>query len=340
MTTILVTRGSPLALAQAHLVLAQCRSTFPERAFTIRTVKTTGDKRQRASMAKPDAHLPKGLFTKELENALLDGTADLAVHSLKDLPTDLPEGLILGAVLEREDPRDVLVYRGNGSQQRRGFPSGLRVRDLPANTVVATSSTRRREQLLRANPHLRIVEIRGNVGTRLRRLADDPGLDATILAMAGLRRLGYEVQSDAALSTASPEGDGPVVPHGLLASILTFDEMLPCVGQAAIGIEIRRSNDDAAAICSRINHQPTMACVRAERAFLHGIGGGCQSPVAAYAEAEGAILRMRAISFRTKIAVEVVASGDPVKPVELGLSLAGRLKDLESRPVNPRSSSR
>lgn len=330
---ILVTRGSPLALAQTQLVLERCRAEFPERAFEIRIVKTTGDKHQAASMAKPDVGLPKGLFTKELENALLDGTADLAVHSLKDLPTELPEGLILGAVLEREDPRDVLIYRGAGCSHGRCFLPGLRLRDLSAGAVVATSSTRRREQLLRANPGVGIVEIRGNVGSRLQKVADNSGLDGTILALAGLKRLGYALRSDGSL-------DGPealATPPGALASILSLDEMLPCVGQAAIGIEIRRGDNDAAAICSRINHQPTMACVRAERAFLRRMGGGCQSPVAAYAKAEDAIIRLRAISFRTESAQAVVADGDPAKPEDLGLCIAGRLKNLESGSVNPRS---
>src|SRR3989440_10861528 len=184
-TTIsLATRGSALALAQANLVLAQCRAAFPKLRFELKIVKTTGDKLQTASLAKEGVELPKGLFTKELEVALLKHKADLAVHSLKDLPTELPAGLKLGAVGKRADVRDVLIYRDAdyleaaeanidsaewtpGQSKRRGFKGKVGLKDLPAGTVVATSSTRRKAQLLTHNPNLKVPEIRGNVVTRL-----------------------------------------------------------------------------------------------------------------------------------------------------------------------------
>src|SRR5882757_9357376 len=141
---IICTRGSALALAQSNLIAAQCRAAFPELKFKLQIIKTTGDKLQKASMAKTDPSLPKGLFTKELEVAMLNGEADLAVHSLKDLPTELPDGLILAATPPREDVRDVLIYRAPGGS-KRGFPANLEIKDLPAGATIATSSTRRKQ---------------------------------------------------------------------------------------------------------------------------------------------------------------------------------------------------
>ena len=160
---IIATRGSALALVQSNAILVQCRDAFPERAFEVRIFKTTGDKLQTASLANTE--LPKGLFTKELEVALLNGEADLAVHSLKDLPTALPAGLILGAAGRREDVRDVLLYRSGEGGSLRGFPPGLTIHGLPKGATVATSSTRRGAQLQELRPDLKIVPIRGNVGS-------------------------------------------------------------------------------------------------------------------------------------------------------------------------------
>lgn len=288
------TRGSPLALAQANMVADACRAAFPELTFELQIIKTTGDKLQTASMAKGE--LPKGLFTKELEVALLDGRVDLCVHSLKDLPTELPDGLKLGATCKREDVRDVMLYRDAShfkdasNESLRGFGPNLAVKDLSPNAVVATSSTRRRAQLLAIRPDLKMIEIRGNVATRMQKLATQPEMDATILAFAGLKRLGYQITSDGRIQ-------GKDVPAGLLASILDVDSMLPCVGQAAIGIEVRANDEPIEKICARLNDSPTFQCVTAERAFLAGMGGGCLTPVAAYAEVTGDQIQMRAVSF-------------------------------------------
>lgn len=288
-TIIIGTRGSALALAQSNMVAAQCRAAFPELTFELQIIKTTGDKLQTASMAQGD--LPKGLFTKELEVALADGRVDLCVHSLKDLPTELPPGLKLGAVGERVDVRDVLIYREVAySKGSRGFSAHLTAKDLPEGATVATSSTRRRAQLLALRPDLKTIEIRGNVATRMQKLAAQPEMDATILAFAGLKRLGYELTADGRIT-------GKDVPAGLFASIMDVDSMLPCVGQAAIGIEIREQDERIEAICARLNHYQTFQCVTAERAFLSAMGGGCQAPVAAFAEASGDQIRMRAVSF-------------------------------------------
>ncbi len=332
----LATRGSALALAQANIILAQCRAAFPKLIFELKIIKTTGDKLQTASLAQEGKTLPKGLFTKELEVALLKHKADLAVHSLKDLPTDLPAGLKLGAVGKREDVRDVLIYRdadylravkadenstewSPGQSARRGFKPGLSVKDLPVDAVVATSSTRRKAQLLTQNPRLKVPDIRGNVVTRLQKVAEKAELDATVLALAGMSRLNFRV---------TPEGrlEGDAVPDGLLAAVLDTEVMLPCVGQGAIGIEVRENDERISTICERLNHFNTRQCVTAERAFLAAIGGGCQSPVAAYAVVSGNQLRMRALSFAAGLVRYAEAARALNEPVELGQQLACELK--------------
>jgi len=332
----LATRGSALALAQANLVLAQCRAAFPELSFELKIIKTTGDKLQTASLAQEGKALPKGLFTKELEVALLKHRADLAVHSLKDLPTELPAGLTLGAVGQRADVRDVLIYRDAdylraaevdkaaaqwppSQSARRGFKPGLVVKDLPAGAVVATSSTRRKAQLLTLNPGLKVPDIRGNVVTRMQKLAERAELDATVLALAGLTRLNFHITTEGRL-------EGDAVPDGLLATVLDTDEMLPCVGQGAVGIEVRENDKRIAAICERLNHFNTRQCVIAERAFLAGMGGGCQSPVAAYAEVVGGQLQMLALSFASGPVRHAHAKRPIEEATELGRQLAAELR--------------
>jgi hydroxymethylbilane synthase len=334
---LIATRGSALALAQANFVLAQCRAAFPRLAFELKIIKTTGDKLQTASLAQEGKSLPKGLFTKELEVALLEQRADIAVHSLKDLPTELPAGLKLGAVGKRADVRDVLIYRdaaylksaprkpapgegqSSGQADRRGFARAARFNDFPAGAVIATSSTRRKAQMLETNPKLTVVDIRGNVLTRLQKLMDSEKLDATLLALAGLSRLNFRV---------TPEGklEGDAVPPGLLATVLEPDEMLPCVGQGAIGIEVREQDERIDAICERLNDFHTLQCVTAERAFLAGMGGGCQSPVGAYAEVAGEKIRMRAISFASGPVRRADAARPLTEAVALGQEMAARFK--------------
>jgi len=291
--TYIATRGSALALAQANDVREQCQKAFPESSFELKIVKTTGDKLQTASLA--NANLPKGLFTKELESALLNAEAGLAVHSLKDLPTELPPGLILGAVTKREDARDVLIAR-----------EPMRLKNLKEGATVATSSTRREAFLLDRRPDLKIVPIRGNVPTRLKRFAEKPELDALVLAAAGLIRLGYKF------------GEINAVP-------LTLDEMLPCVGQAAIGIEIRADDPETRAVCAKLNDPITFACVSAERAFLKRMGGGCQVPVAAFAGVHGDQLHIRAASFFAKPPRRGEITGSITEAERLGQQLAERL---------------
>lgn len=333
---VIATRGSALALAQANLIFDQCRKAFPRLKFEIKIIKTTGDKLQTASVAGGATSLPKGLFTRELEVALVKRKADLAVHSLKDLPTELPAGLKLGAVGKRADVRDVLLYRdaeylrseaGNasalewmpGQSDRRGLTLQSTVVDLPKQAVVATSSTRRKAQLLTLRPDLKVVEIRGNVVTRLQKLAEQPQLDAIILAAAGLERLHFEI---------TPEGRlrGDAVPDGLLAVILEPEVMLPCAGQGALGIEVREDDGRIAGICERLNHYNTQQCVTAERTFLNAMGGGCQSPIAAYADVVGEQLRLRALSFAGTAPRRGELRGDLKSAIALGEHMATELK--------------
>ena len=314
---IIATRGSALALAQTHMILEMCRQAFPELRFDYQIIKTTGDKLQKASMSKTDPSLPKGLFTKELEVALLEGQADLAVHSLKDLPTELPAGLMLAATPKREDVRDVLIYRAE-KNRLRGYQAHLQLKDFPKGATIATSSTRRKEQLLAVRPDFKTVEIRGNVATRMKKVADHGDLDATVLALAGLKRLNFALNADGTIT-------GEAVPDAMFASVIDVAEMLPCVGQAAIGIEIRERDERIARICERLTDFNTFQCVTAERSFLRAMGGGCQSPVGAHAEINGETLTLKAVSFRDGSARRATGQRPIAEAEGLGKAVAAEL---------------
>lgn len=308
---IIATRGSALALAQANHVFDECRGIFPRLAFEIKIIKTTGDKLQAASLTQAGQSLPKGLFTKELEVALLRNQVDLAVHSLKDLPTELPGGLALGAVLKRVDPRDVLVFK-NDACGDGPLPQ------LAEGALVATSSPRRQAQLLAARPDLRIEEIRGNVPTRLEKIAKSSDLLATVLAAAGLKRLHFKME-DGRLA-------GDAVPDGLRAVPLGPEVMLPSAGQAALGIEVRAEDERIGSICARLNHYHSRQAVTAERALLAGMGGGCSSPLGTLATVEGERMTLRAVSFLDDTARHAEATGDVREPEVLGNEVAGQLR--------------
>lgn len=307
-TISIATRGSALALAQANQVLALCRSQFPDRTFELKIIKTTGDQNQAAALSQ--GKLPKGLFTKELEIALLQGDAHLAVHSLKDLPTELPNGLLLGAVLEREDPRDALILKQSLNASTWA--------DLPAELTVATGSPRRREQLARVQPGWSFVEMRGNVGTRLRKLAEATEFQATVLAMAGMNRLGFAINPDGSLG-------GPDVPAGLKVLPLAPDVTVPAVGQAAIGIEIP---DDPLSreLCAKLNHRDTWHCITAERAFLRAMGGGCHLALGAHATLRGDTLNLRGVSYLSGSPQAAELSGGRNEAESIGLRLARQLR--------------
>jgi hydroxymethylbilane synthase len=249
------TRGSQLALWQANHVAERLRAAFADVSVRLETIKTTGDKILDVPLAEVGG---KALFVKEIEEALLEGRVDLAVHSMKDVPTDLPAGLAIAAIPERADPSDVLISR-----------TGARLKDLPAGARVGTSSLRRQAQLLHHRPDLTIVGLRGNLDTRLRKLEGE-GLDAIVLAAAGIKRLGWMER---------------------ITEFLSPEVCLPAIGQGALGVEIRQGDPTATGAVAVLDHRETHLAVRAERAFLRRLEGGCQVPFAAHAElAEGRIL--------------------------------------------------
>jgi hydroxymethylbilane synthase len=290
------TRGSPLALAQARETRARLMAAhgLSEDAFEIVAIKTTGDR----VLDRPLAEIGgKGLFTREIEEALLIGAIDVAVHSMKDMPTLQPDGLGITCALPREDARDAFVALGGADG----------VAALPPGAVVGTSSLRRRAQLAHRRPDLRVVEFRGNVQTRLRKLRDGEAA-ATFLAMAGLRRLGME-----AVATAPVEAE----------------EMLPAVAQGCIGVERRLDDDRTAALLAAIHHPPTGRRLAAERAFLAGLDGSCQTPIAGLAELVGDDgLRLRGEILRPdgseRLDVELV--GRPDDAEALGAAAAAELR--------------
>ncbi len=250
------TRGSKLAMWQAHHVADRLREKVPGLEVDIQVIKTKGDKILDVSLSRIG---DKGLFTKEIELALLKNKVDLAVHSMKDLPSVLESGLCLGAVLCRENPQDVLLSR-----------QGLGLTSLPRGARVGTSSLRRIAQLKAKRPDFNMIDLRGNVETRIRKMHQE-GLDAIILAYAGVKRLGYE--------------------H-LITEVLPQEILMPAVGQGALGVEIRSGDQDISRIVGLINHEPTRRGVLAERAFLRVLEGGCQIPVGALAEVEAGQLHL------------------------------------------------
>ncbi|MBI2714199.1 MAG: hydroxymethylbilane synthase [Rhizobiales bacterium] len=262
-TTILRigTRGSPLALVQARTVRARLAVALgvPEDEIGLTIIRTTGDAIQDRPLAEVGG---KGLFTKEIEEALLDGRVDLAVHSAKDMPTFSQAGLMLAACLEREDPRDVFI-----SHKARSFA------ELPKGATLGTASLRRQAIAKRLRPDLRAVSLRGNVETRLRKLADGE-VDATILALAGLKRLG-------------------LVQHA--TAIMSEHEFLPAVAQGAIGLEARASDERTREILARINHADTFTAIACERAFLAELDGSCKTPIAGHATLSGDMIHFRGL---------------------------------------------
>lgn len=283
------TRGSPLALAQAYETRARLGKAFdlPEAAFEIVVIKTSGDNAQLIAQDKPLKELGgKGLFTKEIEEDMLSGAIDIAVHSMKDMPVEQPNGLLLDTYLPREDTRDAFVS-----------PSVKTLADLPKGAVVGTSSLRRRAQLLNYRSDLNVVEFRGNVQTRLKKLGDGVA-DCTFLAMAGLIRLG---RSEVVSSAIAPE------------------EMLPAVAQGAIGIERRADDSRVAAMLEAIHHVETGQRLAAERAFLAALDGSCETPIAALAELDGGTLRLRGEVLRPDGSESL--SDDQSCPIEDGADL-------------------
>ena len=297
------TRGSDLALWQAHYVKTELQRHNPNVDFEISVISTTGDQIMDVALSKIG---DKGLFTRQIETSLLSGEIDLAVHSLKDLQTSQPDGLRIGAVCEREIPNDAFISR-----------DGRSIDELPTGARVATGSLRRRSQLLHHRPDLIVEELRGNVPTRLRKF-DESELDGMILAYAGLNRLGYADR---------------------ITQIIPADLMLPAVGQGAVAIEICDGNDEINEMVATLDHAETRVCVRAERAFLRQLEGGCQVPIGGLATVEGDTLTLTgfvgsldgAVSFRESV------QGGKDSPEDIGVRLAEILIERGARELLDRA---
>lgn len=307
---IIATRESALALWQANFIRARLAKLYPQTESKILGMTTRGDQILDVSLSKIGG---KGLFIKELEQALEDRRADIAVHSMKDVPMEMPAGYVLAAIAEREDPRDAFV-----SNQYAGLDA------LPPGSVVGTSSLRRESQLRARFPHLQVQPLRGNVQTRLRKL-DEGQFAAIILAAAGLKRLGLA---------------------GRITALLSPEVSLPAVGQGALGIECRSDRTDLIKLMEPLHHLPTAHCVEAERAMSRALGGSCEVPLGGFAEINGGVLRLRGFvaSQDGSRVISDELSGNPGTGAVMGAQLAQNLKArgaqeiltaLESQTIEP-----
>ncbi len=296
-SVVIGTRGSKLALWQAEWVKAELQKLNPGLAVELNKIKTTGDKILDVPLAKVGG---KGLFVKEIEEALLTGEADLAVHSMKDVPTEFPEGLHLAVICRREDPRDAFISGRTAA--------GIRIQKfeaLPDGARVGTSSLRRACQLLNIRPDIKIMQLRGNLETRFRKL-DEGQFDAMILAAAGVKRLGWQQR---------------------ITEVIDPGISLPAIGQGAIGIECRTDDEFMNALAAPLNHNETAICVRAERALLRRLQGGCQVPIAAHAVIRSGKLLMDGLvgSVDGGRIIRAHHEGDPAGAEMIGIQLAETL---------------
>lgn len=288
---VIGTRGSQLALTQSGMIRDQIAKDFPEYRVRLEKIKTTGDKITDVPLARVGG---KGLFVKEIEEALLSGKVSLAVHSMKDVPTVLPKGLHLGATTEREDPRDAVFTR-----------SGRPLMDLPKGARIGTSSLRRQSQIKYSRPDFEMVPLRGNLDTRIKKLQTE-GLDAVIVAAAGVRRMGWEDR---------------------INELLSPEICLPAIGQGALGLECRVQDPRVNEVVKRYDHPETASCVRAERALLKRLEGGCQVPIAAFARLNGGGLVLEGLvaSVDGRRVIRDGITGKPEEAERLGVDLAERL---------------
>ncbi len=291
-TLVVGTRGSALALRQSHAIVTSLRRRHPDLAIIVREIHTTGDLDQGSSLRVIGG---QGVFVKEIEDALARGTIDLAVHSLKDLPARLSDGLELGAIPRREDVHDALIAR-----------AGQRLAQLPLGAVVGTGAARRAAQLCVLRPDLRVVDLRGNVDTRLRKALDPYGpYDAIVLAVAGLKRLRRS---------------------GSITEILPTETMLPAPGQGALGLQIRADDAWVRDLIAPLHHRPTALAVTAERAFLAALGVGCQAPVAAWARVHGGSIWLHGlIAHPNGAVIRQMIHGHTEEAIGIGTSLAQTL---------------
>ncbi|MBI5020469.1 MAG: hydroxymethylbilane synthase [Ignavibacteriales bacterium] len=296
------TRGSQLALWQADWVKGELQKLYPSITIELEIIKTTGDKILDSPLSKIG---DKGLFTKEIENALLDKRVDLAVHSLKDLPTSLPAGLMIGAIPKREDVRDVFI--SHPDKKYKNFD------DVPSDGKIATGSLRRKCQLLNWKPQLEIIDLRGNLNTRFAKL-DSSNWDGMILANAGVMRLGFSNR---------------------IAQIITTDKILPAVGQGALGIEIRSEDAELKSILAPLVSEATTYSTLAERAFLRTLEGGCQVPIGAYARIKQNKLVFDGMigSLNGKKILRGTIHGEPTECESIGNELAKSLFDSGGKEI-------
>jgi hydroxymethylbilane synthase len=285
---IIGTRGSRLALIQTESVLDRLKLIHPGLEIVVRKIVTAGDRDRRTHLDR----IGTDVFVKELEEALLDGRIDLAVHSLKDVPTDIPPGLALIAVAERDDPRDVLVAKAL-------------LNDLPSGSRIGTGGLRRTIQIAKIRPDIETCNIRGNVDTRLRKV-DSGEVDGVVLAAAGLKRLGWQHK---------------------ITQYLPLENFLPAAGQGALVIEARAEDKETIDLVSPLNHLPTWQCVSAERAFLRELGGGCRAPIAALGTINRHTLRLEGLvaGLNGERLLRDSTEGDVTSAEELGVSLAGKM---------------
>jgi hydroxymethylbilane synthase len=290
-TLRLGTRGSALALVQSHHVRDRLRMLFPELTVDLVVIKTTGDRLSETGTAMPAG---KGVFIKEIEEALRDKRVDLAVHSLKDVPTELPPGFELAAILEREDPRDCLISR-----------FGEQLLELPRGSILGTSSPRRQAQIRAAKKTLRLVDMRGNLDTRLRKVAQGD-VDAAVVAYAGVRRLGRA---------------------GEVSEIISLETILPAPGQGFVAVETREGDADTQRWVSALDHPAGRRAADAARAFLTALGGGCRVPIAAHAREVNGVLTLEGlvISLDGQQQCRARHAGPPAEAAQLGAELGARL---------------
>lgn len=296
---VIGTRGSKLALWQANFIADNIKSRYPDIEVTIKRVMTTGDRILDVPLAKIGG---KGLFTKEIETEMLAGEIDLAVHSLKDMPTELPEGLTFAAITKRVDPGDAFIS-----------PDYRTLDNLPKGAKVGTSSLRRRAQLLHHRPDLEITDLRGNLDTRLKKL-ESKDFDAILLAVAGLKRLGWEEQ---------------------ITQVLPQNICLPAVGQGALAIEARSNDAEVLGVLEFLNDDETRWAVEAERAFLREVEGGCQVPVGVYGFVKNGLLELEAVILSVDGVRQVrdTLSGKPEQAQQMGTSLAKKMLAAGGREI-------
>ncbi len=299
-TLVIGTRGSQLALWQANWVRDTLLGRYPDMKVELSRIKTSGDKITDVPLAQVGG---KGLFVKEIEEALLREDIDLAVHSMKDVPTELPDGLHIAVTSKREDPRDAFISKNN-----------INLKDLPNGATIGTSSLRRQAQLLSFRPDIKIKMLRGNLDTRIRKLTEGEDFDAIILASAGIKRLGW---AQKITETIEPE------------------LLLPAIGQGAIGIETRKDDERTNQLISFLNHTETSVAVKAERAFLKVLEGGCQVPIACYGTIENNELTVKGLVGKvdgSKIIKDSV-KGSLEDCEALGIELAKRLLNMGAKPI-------